>query len=214
MSIIVAVTGMPRVGKNTLGEYLQSAFEAEAIAIADPLYEEVADAFGVSIQELKTREWKETPQNCLAIWQSKDPDFRQMMKARGEDVITPRTSRYLLRYWGTEYRRMRDPFYWANASFPALKYAGERPVVITDMRAYDRTFTEFCFFREYAAQNDKGFALIEVLRKNGEAWGHSSDDRFPEHMIDLTVTNVEGDPAAMCEAVYNFLSCTNNGGHQ
>lgn len=209
MSIIVAITGRPRVGKDTLGEYLIDNHDYASLAIADPLYDEVAAAFGVSPLVLKSREWKENPQNCLAIWQCDDPEYRQMMKARGEDVITPRTSRYHLRYWGTEYRRARNPFYWADASRGALKAAEGRSIVITDMRAYDRTFTEYTFFREYAAQHGMDFALVEVLRENGEAWGHSSDDRFLDHMIDLTVTNHEGSPEGMFLAVEDYLAFLN-----
>lgn len=205
MRFLVCVSGMPRSGKNTLAGQLRDAYGFGEVAIAAPLYEEVARAFGVKVSELQSNEWKTTPQNLLASWCADEPDYRKMLKGMGVDLFTPQTSRFHLRHWGTEYRRSRDPMYWANAMLPSLDGI-PGSIVINDMRRMDANFTEYHFLREYAAKHHMQFALVTVSRDGQEAWGHSSDDPFPDHMVDLAVTNVEGDPTAMLGTVTHYIN--------
>lgn len=212
MSIVVAVTGKPRCGKNTLANWLQAKKKFDQFAIAHPLYEEVATAFDTTVEALQTHEAKTIPSDLLAGWRANDPDYRLMLKGMGEDLFTPRTSRYHLRFWGTEYRRKRQPRYWADRLLSRLDVIqGAVSIVIDDMRAYDRAYTEYAVLREFASRTGRRFMLVEVQRDGEEPWGHSSDDRFPDHMIDLTLRNVEGRPDVMLKLAYqHILEMTGN----
>ena len=207
MSIVVCLTGLPRCGKNTLAKFLAEhpSFDFAEHAVADPLYEEVSESFSVSVEDLKSHEWKTTPQNILASWRSDDPDYRDLCRKMGIDMVEPKTSRFHLRTWGTEYRRMRDAEYWVNKLTPRLAAEEREDIVINDFRAFDKAQTEYTHLRQFAATTGRKFALIEVLADWSEAAAHSSDDRFPEHMIDMTVRNVYDNPRVMARAVEEFI---------
>lgn len=207
MSILIAINGKPRSGKNTLADFLTANLGGAQFAIADPLYSEVAHAFCTTPEALKTHTAKTVEDDMLAGWRSDDPGYRAMLKRMGEDLFSPRTSRYHLRFWGTEYRRNREPRYWADKLLMRLAATpAEQPIVIDDMRAYDKKYLEYAVLREYAAQTGRQFMLIEVQREGEEAWGHSSDDAFPDHMVDLHLKNVTGRPEVMQRLALEHLN--------
>lgn len=53
------------------------------------------------------------------------------------DLATPRSPRQILEWWGTEYRRAQDPFYWVDQTLHRItNYISKgcsRPIVIADI---------------------------------------------------------------------------------
>lgn len=199
---LVALHGLPRAGKDTLGAHLVTHHGFRRIGFADALYREVAQTFGVKEDELRSHEWKTKPQNLLTIRCSDCPKYRAMMTNMGFDPDEPRTSRFHTRHWATEYRRAQDPFYWVQEVAEAVALMKNRSIVVTDLRFAN---TEFPFLRNFAKQTNRIFTTIEITSPLSEPADHTSDDRLPQMFIDMTIDNVVGQPEIMIgRAVYSL----------
>lgn len=141
---IIGLTGPIGAGKDTAAGMLQALGGYRPIAFADQLRNEVAFAFGVDVSLLTNRETKETPLDALALHRCRDMDFEarmiQVSQRSGErflDMVSPRSPRQILQWWGTEYRRAQCPTYWTDVvqlAMRGLSYNGVHRFVITDVR--------------------------------------------------------------------------------
>ena len=153
------------------------------MAFADPLYEEVAKAFLINLEQLKERRTKEQPSEALNLNMCIDPWFVQSIeKSCNVDVMSevPRSPRQILQWWGTQYRRAQDPLYWVKRFEHRVRQhqeAGIQHIVVTDVRFAD----------EAAAIRTLGGQIWRVHRPNlpASGTGHVSE-----------VTGLEFDPEA------------------
>jgi len=200
---IIGLHGNPRVGKGTLAGLLVGLDGFACIGFADRLYEEVARAFGVTVAQLQQDDWKSTPQPALALYHCMDDCFYNLMyTVYAEDAQAPRTSRWILQRWGTEYRRAQNPRYWINIVEQFVQDHEKQPVVLHDVRFEDEAKLGLLLVLR---RQRSGQGIIEITRKNAPPPdSHTSNRRLPDHLIDFTVAN-DGTPEEMYQAVINEM---------
>lgn len=93
--------------------------------------------------------------------------------------------RKLLQWWGTEYRREQDPFYWVKKTHEAIVKSDVQFAIISDMR----------FFNEFAFV--KNFGRTVKVTRNGYvdlgATGHASEHQLDPVTFDYEINANEGD---------------------
>lgn len=194
MKVIVGLHGLPRAGKDTLGaELVARGFKR--IGFADAVYEEVAETFNVSVEDLQGR-FKQEPTELLASWRAQDPDYRALACSLG-DKFEHRNSRFHTRIYATEYRRKQNPAYWTDIvqDFVEMNFREEdfgSDIVVTDVRFPN----EVGMLRQTATRLGYAWTLIEITRDGVVGSEHVSDTRL-DGMIDTTIHNEEGNPAAL-----------------
>lgn len=177
---IIALHGKAGAGKDTFADRLVEKHGFVKRGFADPLYEEVAAAFGVTVEWLRDRTRKEVPQPELALEYCKDNDFAWAMAGEWDDFHETRSPRWVLQKWGTEYRRGQNDQYWlARMAVFYQQHRLTHGVVIPDCRF------------ENEAQWVKRFygTIIEIRRTGLPAGAHASDARLPNELIDCTFYN-------------------------
>lgn len=199
---LVALHGLPRVGKDTVVNALVKKHFFQKIAFADALYAEVADSFGVSATELASDTWKRYPQNLISIQCSDCPKFRALMGVLGHDPSTPRTSRFILRNWAHEYRRSDNSDYWIS-EFQQKAVFARKSIAVPDLRyAVD----EYHFLKSFSLLTRRRLVVFEIVNPSVTlSEHHASDDRLPAEYINHTVINIQGDPAQMIGDVFQHL---------
>lgn len=112
----VAITGLKRAGKDMVFNVLESRAGFQRFSVATPIYEEVSNAFGVTSEFLMDGQRKDRDQPELALRHCNDPAFIDLVRRIDPqaDMDAPRSPRYVLHLWGTEYRRGQDPAYWCR----------------------------------------------------------------------------------------------------
>jgi len=127
--MLLGFTGRAGSGKDTCAELLQ-AHGFLSIAFGDALRAEVAEAWRIDMRMLTERATKEWPIEALAVNRCTDAGFvRAAWVAQGgpgelDDLdaaeayaawlAEPRSPRWVLQRWGTEYRRAEQPSYWVD----------------------------------------------------------------------------------------------------
>ncbi len=134
--MILGLAGRAGAGKDTCADVLCQAHQFYRMAFADPVRQEIVDAFGIDsgVFDVTTKERKTA---ALAIGRCNDGDFMSLMIRRGESVTAPRSPREIMRWWGTEFRRNQKSVYWLDKAAQTINEAmrrGYRRVVITDVR--------------------------------------------------------------------------------
>ncbi|EQD51050.1 hypothetical protein B2A_07073, partial [mine drainage metagenome] len=145
-AMLIGLLGLKGSGKDTAAGILAGRGFFR-MAFADELYAEAAAGFSVTPHFLARRDTKETVLERLALRHCRDAQFVGLFtaeQARGgltvEEVFgAPRSPRWVLQQWGTEYRR-RAPFghdgYWVE---PLMRKIDAKPkatrIVLTDVRA-------------------------------------------------------------------------------
>lgn len=187
MKNVIGLCGAAGAGKDTVALMLQGY---RAIAFADSLYAEVAEAFGVTVEWLKRREFKEVAQDALAPMKCEDCDFRvwaflyATSSWRGPWDTIPRSPRQILQWWG-DYRRAQDPDYFVKRAAAAIEvlnaYHQGCKVVLTDVR----------FANEAALVREMGGDIWQVVRPGVAAGstGHSSDVDGSQFAPDRVIVN-------------------------
>lgn len=149
-SVTIGLLGNKGCGKDTVAAHLAKVHGFYHTSFAKACYQEVAQAFGVTVDELNNREVKETPVSWLALDRCRDGEFWavalvELEKERigltgsgwsrsavtGQYILSPRKA---LQLWGTEYRRSKDNFYWIKKVKDEIDEAGAKRVVISDLR--------------------------------------------------------------------------------
>ena len=196
---LIAFTGAPRVGKSEASDHMIRTRENYVKhAIARGLYEEVAAAFGVTVAQLSSDEWKRSSVSQLALEYCKDPEFQRLIQEL-ETPIRPgvkrildgcvldkaRTSRFILQRWATEYRRTQDPHYWLKQLGRDMSMSIGSNIVICDLKDDE----EAQFLEEFATRH--GYSTLTI---NIESWRnlkteHSSDKGVSAQYVDATVQN-------------------------
>lgn len=227
MTRLIGLLGAKGSGKDTLAKILIARLGFVRLSFADALYREVAEAYGVAVAFLENRETKETPLPELALANCRDADFVSIaleaihakrgylgrafsFLLRSRDLRAPRSPRWTMQLWGTEYRR-KSKFgcdtYWIDkvrvqvVANPNVRY------VITDVR----------FKNEAQMVRIFGGLLIRVRRllleeKEAAARAagtltalHPSETEMVDYPVDAEAFNREGAPASLTEGLGELL---------
>lgn len=218
MNRIIGLTGARGAGKDTVAKMLASELFVRT-AFADALYIEVAKAYGVPVDLLQYRSTKETPLMALALERCADLGFVARMRdvfaqelaecakhawlpesldffaaIRQDEVLAqwmaePRSPRFILQYWGTEYRReVSGDSYWRDQVSSQLQTRPDEKFVVTDVRFPD----------EANLLRSMGGAIIRVTRpelayEDQTADKHPSELAMLDYPCDGELVNREGD---------------------
>ena len=134
--MIIALTGYPNVGKDTVASVLAPKHGFCSIAFADALRREVAEAWRIDQRMLTDRPTKELPIPALAAGMCSVPGFLHWCVDGGESLHEPRSARWALQRWAS-YQRRYDPEYYARiAERWILRQLGTgwRRIVVSDLR--------------------------------------------------------------------------------
>lgn len=209
-------------GKDTLIEYIEAkGLKVHRVAFADTLKKECAGVLAKEPLCNVLNLWmhqsrKDNPQPGLCIRALPPSDYRDWLWARyaGKQQTvddqfcteTPRSLRWHLQQYGTEYIRehLGKPNYWLDKGLvQVLNGLGDPSVdvvVVTDMRLPN----------EYAELANAGAKLVRIVRN----WHipevdtvpyHQSDIALMAHAFDALVVNEWGKPEAMYDQIKEFL---------
>lgn len=218
-AMLIGLLGLKGSGKDTAAGIL-AGHGFLRMAFADELYVEAAAAYSVTPHFLSRRDTKETPLERLSLRFCRDARFVALFttdQARGaltvEEVLNaPRSPRWVLQQWGTEYRR-RPPFghdgYWVEPLMRKIDAKSKcTRIVLTDVREPI----------EVETIRARGGVLVRIRRRAVEredaeaiAAGakqalHSSEILARTCAVDLEVENVEGDPHSMRGALVALMA--------
>lgn len=185
---LLGLHGLAGAGKDSFADRLVARHGFVKRGFADPLYEEVAAAFNVSVPWLRDRARKETPQDLLRVVRCNDRAFAEFISARGDKLLDMRSPRWVLEQWGTDYRRQhggRDSYCLDQMADYANKayFAGERGLVIPDCR----------FANEANWIRGAGGHVARIVRPGIPiVSGHLSALPLPSELVDSTISNSAG----------------------
>jgi hypothetical protein len=133
---IIALTGKPGVGKDTIGDFLAINKGFARIAFADALRREVSEAWRVDMRMLTDRPTKEWPIPALAAGMCSEASFMRWCADGGESLTEPRSPRWILQRWASFQRRYK-PDYYARMVVVWIEQqvnSGYTHIVVTDLR--------------------------------------------------------------------------------
>lgn len=140
--IHIALHGAPRVGKDTVAGILRERFGFRPAAFADALREEICTAYpGVTPTFLTHPASKESPQQELALKHCKNLDFVSVAThlLGHEQMGRPLPPRWVMRAWGSEFRRQQDRHYWVKKAQELVDDHQNARFVFTDNRFEEET---------------------------------------------------------------------------
>lgn len=133
---LIGFSGRAGAGKDSCAQALV-AHGFHSVAFADELRRQVQAAWRIDPRMLVDRTTKELPVPAMAIANCADAAFVELMRSHGEDLQSPRSARWLLQRWGTEYRRASNENYWIEQALlrlRRLRAGGVHRICITDVR--------------------------------------------------------------------------------
>lgn len=231
MQEIIGLLGVKGAGKDTAAAVLMKNFEFQRVAFADALYEEVADAFGVTVQFLGNRDTKELPQDEFRLLNCTNSGFVETVMDIAEeqekfiDVTTPLSARWVLQLWGTEFRRIREGHdsYWLDRVDEIISANPDINYVITDVRFINEAkyVANKNHQAEHASSRSEG-RNVRVRRLeleaseakeralNGTA-SHFSEVELLGYPVDFEAFNEDGRPEVLANALINWYSALKAG---
>lgn len=237
---LIGLLGAKGAGKDTAARILIERLGFVRTSFATALYQEVANAYGVSVEFLENREFKETPllklklANCADIhfvevalrllavqagaaltpvWMPailrplfSVIGFLQVWLFRDTLLHTPRSPRWVLQLWGTEYRRRSrygHDSYWLDKVRVLILANPQTHYVITDVRFKNEAdFVEemgglLVRIRRLALE-----LLEEAARRAGKGTAlHPSETELLQRPVAAEPINREGDPLSLLEGL-------------
>lgn len=139
-----------------------TAPRVQIFGFADALYEEVNEALGKYVFQ-----WLNdaTVERWLPDWVQPDPNPE--VSARSPLGKHPK----LLQWWGTEFRRAQNPYYWTDKLEARINAAAPDIALVTDMR----------FKNEAEKIKIMGGATVLVERINGDGTQYIDPNRPADH---------------------------------
>jgi hypothetical protein len=194
--MILAMHGLPRCGKDTAADLMVEEFGFYKDSFGKSIYDEVSVAFGVTVEQLQSNEWKTQPQLDLRLTFCSDEEFVKIALLEDpntygsylEAMDAPHTSRFILQRWATEYRRRQNTMYWVNLTAARVEEAlarGVTDIVFSDLREVH----EYMYVAALAKRLNMYLRVIEVLRNGTVGSTHSSDAGLPRGSIDSVIRN-------------------------
>ena len=134
--LIIALTGRPGVGKDSIGDVLAPQQGFARIAFADALRREVCEAWRIDLRMLTDRPTKELELPALAAGMCSDPAFMRWVADGGDSLTAPRSPRWTLQRWAS-FKRQFTPDYFARIVERWIRRqlgSGWTRIVVTDLR--------------------------------------------------------------------------------
>ena len=134
--LIIALTGRPGAGKDSIADVLAPQQGFVRIAFADALRREVAEAWRIDLRMLTDRPTKELELPALAAGMCSDPAFMRWVADGGDSLTAPRSPRWTLQRWAS-FKRQFTPDYFARIVERWIRRqlgSGWNRIVITDLR--------------------------------------------------------------------------------
>lgn len=211
--IIGLTSPAPRCGKDTCADFLVQQYGFYKDSFGRGIYLQASAAFGVTVEQLALHEWKTQPQNDLSLFNCKDEEFVGAVLAGGDGgdydsfLYQPRTSRFVLQQWGTEYRRKEDELYWVKDTKKRVDDVilnSERSIVISDVREMH----EVAYLYELAAASGQKLALVEISRESAMQFktNHTSDAGIPVKYLTHRIENVENYTGTMLTSLVMIVN--------
>lgn len=170
---LIGLAAPMQCGKDTIADYLVANHGFLKFSFSDALYREVRQAFAATPDEVPSAngEVKERATDALALCWCDDQDFVNRMvdlylgvepgnAEYVEFLHAPRSPRWLLQQWGTEYRRHQSPDYWIKQAeaFVTVFLERKRDGMLSEVAGLVNTSVRFA--------NECAF----IRRLNGEVW--------------------------------------------
>ena len=134
--LIIALTGRPGAGKDSIADVLAPQQGFVRIAFADALRREVAEAWRIDLRMLTDRPTKELELPALAAGMCSDPAFMRWVADGGDSLTAPRSPRWALQRWAS-FKRRFAPDYCARIVERWIGRqlgSGWSRIVVTDLR--------------------------------------------------------------------------------
>lgn len=131
--MIIAMLGEAGAGKDTVADHLVSNFCFRKHTIAARLYAEIAKAYGLTIEFLSNRQYKDKYLDELSLVRCMDRQFVAFMMTLGFGIGEPLSPRVILHRWG-DYRRRADPFYFLGPVLKDINAEAKANHVVSDVR--------------------------------------------------------------------------------
>ena len=134
--LIIALTGRPGAGKDSIADVLAPQQGFARIAFADALRREVAEAWRIDLRMLTDRPTKELELPALAAGMCSDPAFMRWVVDGGDSLTAPRSPRWALQRWAS-FKRRFAPDYYASIVERWIRRqlgSGWTRIVVTDLR--------------------------------------------------------------------------------
>ena len=220
--------GLAGAGKDTVASFLVESAGFCRIGFADALYDEVAADFAVSREFLGSRTNKETPTSELSLANATDIRFveaalratrkastrraafalasgrgiqRGMARRAKKEITRPRTSRWTMQMWGTEFRRLGSygvDSYWIDKVKATISESPDVDFVVTDVRFRNEAALVLalggCLWR---VRRPKLEHVASLNRLSRAAFAHSSETEMLDYPTVATFLNDEGSLAAL-----------------
>lgn len=183
---LIGFTGHAGAGKDSAATVLHAA-GWQTIAFADALRIEIAAAFHIDVRLLTHPPTKDVPQRALAAGNGENANWLRFAAVNGHSLMEPRSPRWLMQQWGTEFRRRADPQHWVRQVLQWVQFERKRNppgLAVTDVR----------FANEALALRGLGGHIVRVHRPAGttalapDTAGHASE-RHTELHADADVQN-------------------------
>lgn len=205
MKRIVAINGLPFSGKDTIANHLVYKYGYAQFAFATELKAELADTYGVPVSVFSHRETKDTPLPQLALVHCTNFEFVSFVMStvpmgnRFDELIKPRSPRWAMRTYGTDYRKAQDATYWIRPVVAGIQIAAQKgkDSVVSDLRFPDEGMALDCTpFMNYT---------MKVVRPGVNTQSeHISDAEYPIERIDYLIRN-SGTVEQLLEHVDNIV---------
>ena len=134
--LIIALTGRPGAGKDSIADVLAPQQGFARIAFADALRREVCEAWRIDLRMLTDRPTKELELPALAAGMCSDPAFMRWVADGGDSLTAPRSPRWTLQRWAS-FKRQFTPDYYASIVERWIRRqlgSGWTRIVVTDLR--------------------------------------------------------------------------------
>ena len=191
--LIIGLHGQRGVGKDTIADQLCKAHGFTRLAFADQVKGDLCAMFGVPRQWFDDRKLKEQSEGLLAIHCCDDDQFRDWFAAQYDNdkvdaaLAEPRSPRWLMQTYGTDYRRAQSNTYWVRRLIDKLTQVRGN-VVVTDIR-FNNEVSALVDYCECLTGTD--LQLWQVLRTNNPHFikGSHISDQPVTYAFDRTILN-------------------------
>lgn len=206
-TMIIGLTGNIGSGKDTVADELVRQFGFIKMAFADSVRSDLCEMFRTPESYFSDRSLKEQQIGRLSLSNCTDKEFVDFALAKlggstYAQLDQPRSPRWLMRTYGTDYRRAQNPNYWVNRLNEKLQSLPPGPsVVVSDVR----------FNNEAEMIRQAGFTqreLWQIIRPNNPHFSkslHPSDAGLSHIEFSRTIIN-SGTVKQLLRKVHRSLS--------